>query len=84
MTDPKILMKASLAPIHFSLEGRARAGKKRDYQVKIFQKCPKTPFLACFIKIVEMMSKKKQKLSTKDEKVWKTAPPPLEKILNPP
>ena len=38
-TDPKIFLKAPLAPIYTNFEGE-RAPKKRDFFVKIFQKVP--------------------------------------------
>ena len=49
-TDPKIFLKAPLAPIYTNFEGE-RAPKKRDFFVKIFQNCPKTAFLTVFSKI---------------------------------
>ena len=42
-TDPKIFLKAPLAPIYTNFEGE-RAPKKRDFFVKIFQKLPKNGF----------------------------------------
>ena len=46
-TDPKIFLKAPLAPIYTNFEGE-RAPKKRDFFVKIFQKLPKNGFFDCF------------------------------------
>ena len=48
-TDPKIFLKAPLAPIYTNFEGE-RAPKKRDFFVKIFQKLPKNGFFDCFFK----------------------------------
>ena len=42
-TDPKIFLKAPLAPIYTNFEGE-RAPKKRYFFVKIFQKVPKNGF----------------------------------------
>ena len=48
--DPKICLKAPLAPIYTNFE-RERAPKKRDFLSKFFKKCPKTAFLTVFSKI---------------------------------
>ena len=48
-TDPKIFLKAPLAPIYAIFEGE-RAPKKRIFFVKIFQKVPKNGFFDCFFK----------------------------------
>ena len=48
-TDPKIVLKAPLAPIYTNFEGE-RAPKKRDSFVKIFQKVSKNGFLDCYFK----------------------------------
>ena len=48
-TDPKIFLKAPLAPIYTNFE-EERAPKKRDFFVKIFQKVPKNGFFDCFFK----------------------------------
>ena len=49
-TDPKIFLKAPLAPIYTNFEGE-RAPKKRYFFVKIFQKVPKNGFFFyCFFK----------------------------------
>ena len=42
-TDPKIFLKAPLAPIYTNFKGE-RAPKKTRFFVKIFQKVPKTAF----------------------------------------
>ena len=50
-TDPKIFLKAPLAPIYTNFEGGARQKKKRDFFLsKFFKKCPKTAFFDCFFK----------------------------------
>ena len=48
-TDPKIFLKAPLAPIYTNFEGE-RAPKKHIFFVKIFQKVPKNGFLTVFSK----------------------------------
>ena len=48
-TDPKIFLKAPLAPIYTNFEGE-RAPKKRYFLSKFFKKCPKTAFLTFFSK----------------------------------
>ena len=47
--DPKIFVKAPLAPISTNFEGE-RAPKKRNFFVKIFQKVPKNGFFDRFFK----------------------------------
>ena len=49
--DPRNFQKALLAPVYTNFEGE-HAPKKTAFLVKIFQKVPKTPFLACFFKIL--------------------------------
>ena len=49
-TDPKIFLKAPLAPIYTNFEGE-RAPKKRDFFSKFFKNCPKTAFVTVFSKI---------------------------------
>ena len=49
-TDPKIFLKAPLAPIYTNFEGE-RAPKKRDFVVNIFQKVSKNGFLTVFSKV---------------------------------
>ena len=46
-TDPKIFLKAPLAPIYTYFQGEG-APKKTRFFVKIFQKVPKNGFLTCF------------------------------------
>ena len=46
-TDPKIFLKAPLAPIYTNFEGE-RAPKKTRFFVKNFQKVPKNGFFDCF------------------------------------
>ena len=46
-TDPKILLKAPLAPIYTNFEGE-RAPKKTRFFVKVFQKVPKNGFFWLF------------------------------------
>ena len=49
-TNPKIFLKAPLAPVYTNFEGE-RAPKKRDFFLsKFFKKCPKTAFLTVFSK----------------------------------
>ena len=43
-TNLKIFLKAPLAPIYTNFEGGARAKKKRNFSVKVFQKVPKNAF----------------------------------------
>ena len=40
-TDPKVFLKAPLAPIYTTFEGE-RAPKKGNFLSKFFKKCPKT------------------------------------------
>ena len=47
--DPKIFLKAPLAPIYTNFEGE-RAPKKTLFFVKIFQKVPKNGFFDSFFK----------------------------------
>ena len=47
-TDPKIFLKAPLAPIYTNFEGECAQKKKRDFLSKFFEKCPKTAFLTSF------------------------------------
>ena len=49
--DPRNFQKALLAPVYTNFEGE-HAPKKTAFLVKSFQKVPKTPFLACFFKIL--------------------------------
>ena len=49
-SDPKIFLKAPLAPIYTNFKGE-RAPKKRVFSVKIFRKVPKNGFFDCFSKI---------------------------------
>ena len=44
-TDPKIFLKAPLAPIYTSFEGERAPKKTRFFLSKFFKKCPKTAFL---------------------------------------
>ena len=46
-TDPKIFLKAPLAPIYTNFEGE-RAPKKRNFFGKTFQKVPKNGFFDSF------------------------------------
>ena len=47
-TDPKIFLKAPLAPIYTNFEGERAPEKKRDFLSKFFKKCPKKGFFDCF------------------------------------
>ena len=47
-TDPKIFLKAPLAPIYTNFEGERAPEKKTRFFVKIFQKVPKKGFFDCF------------------------------------
>ena len=47
VTDPKIFLKAPLAPIYTNVDGGERP-KKRDFLVKIFQKVPENVFFCLF------------------------------------
>ena len=49
VTDPKVFLKATSAPIYTFFEGE-RAPKKRDFFVSIFQKVPKNGFFDLFFK----------------------------------
>ena len=51
LTDLKIFLKASSAPIYTNFEGGARAEKTQFFGLN-FPKVPKTPFLACLFKIL--------------------------------
>ena len=50
-TDPKIFLKAPLAPIYTNFEGERASKKTRFFLSKLFKKCPKTAFLTVFSKI---------------------------------
>ena len=63
-TDPKIFLKAPLAPIYTNFEGE-RAPKKRDFLVKIFQKVPKNAFFGLFFQIFACGAKNFAKTGTK-------------------
>ena len=43
-TDPKIFLKASLAPIYTNFEGERAPKKNAIFLSKFFKKCPKTAF----------------------------------------
>ena len=47
-TDPKIFLKAPLAPIYTNFERERAPKKKRNFFVKIFQKVPKNGFFWLF------------------------------------
>ena len=49
-TDPKIFVKAPLAPIYTNFEGERAPNKTRFFFVKIFQNVPKNGFFDCFFK----------------------------------
>ena len=51
VTDPKIFLKAPLAPIYTNIGEGARAGKKFFFS-KFLKKCLKTTFSACLFKIM--------------------------------
>ena len=72
-TDPKIFLKAPLAPLNTNIEGE-RAPKKKDLFVKIFQKVPKNGFLTCFFKNLPAAQKiwPKQGLFTALEELGKS------------
>ena len=50
-TDPKIFLKAPLAPIYTNFEGERAPKKNAIFLSKFFKKCPKTAFLTVFSKI---------------------------------
>ena len=50
-TDPKIFLKAPLAPIYTNVEGECAPKKTHFFLSKFFKKCPKTAFLTVFSKI---------------------------------
>ena len=50
-TDPKIFLKAPLAPIYTNLEGERAPKKTQFFLSKVFKKRPKTAFLTVFSKI---------------------------------
>ena len=50
-TDPKIFLKAPLAPIYTNFEGEHEPKKNAFFLSKFFKKCPKTAFLTVFSKI---------------------------------
>ena len=47
-TDPKIFLKAPLAPIYTNFEGERAPKKNTIFLSTFFKKCPKTAFLAVF------------------------------------
>ena len=49
-TDPKIFIKAPLAPIYTNFEGERAPKKNAIFFVKIFQKVPKNGIFDCFLK----------------------------------
>ena len=56
VTDPKNFLKAPLAPLFTNFEWGARA-KKTGFWSKFSKNCLKTPFLACFFKILPAKQK---------------------------
>ena len=94
-TDPKIFLKAPLAPIYTNFEGE-RAPKNAIFLSKFFKKCPKTAFLTVFQKfacgadnLAKIGAKQcfgiARKINLVDlKKRSQNPPPPLEKILDPP
>ena len=76
-TDPKIFLKAPLAPIYTNFVGE-RAPKKRDFFVNIFQKLPKNGFFDCFFKNLPAAQKILPKLGQKsalgelEKSIWST------------
>ena len=69
-TDPKIFLKAPLAPIYTNFEGE-RAPKKRDFFCQNFQKLPENGFSDCFFP-------KKKKGRQNFGKFFENPPPPRE------
>ena len=57
MMDPKMFLKAPWAPMYTNFEGGARAEKTQFFGQKFSKKCLKTPFLACFFKILPAAQK---------------------------
>ena len=47
-TDPKIFLKAPLAPIYTNFEGERAPKKKRIFLSNFFKNCPKTAFFTLF------------------------------------
>ena len=50
-TEPKIFLKAPLAPIYTNFEGERAPKKNAIFLSKFFKKCPKTAFLTVFSQI---------------------------------
>ena len=50
-TDPKVFLRAPLAPIYTNFEGERAPKKNAIFLSKFFKKCPKTAFLTVFSKI---------------------------------
>ena len=50
-TDPKIFLKAPLAPIYTNFEGERAPKKNAIFLQNFFKKCPKTVFFIVFSKI---------------------------------
>ena len=50
-TDPKIFLKAPLAPMYTNFEGERAPKKNAIFLSNFFKKCPKTDFLTVFSKI---------------------------------
>ena len=48
VTDPRIFLKAHLAPVYENFEGGSAHRKIRNFLVKIFQKLPKNAFFGLF------------------------------------
>ena len=56
-TDPKIFLKAPLAPIYTNFEGERAPKKNAIFFVKIFQKVPKNGFIDRFFKNLPVAQK---------------------------
>ena len=81
-SDPKIVLKAPLAPVYTNFEAEREPKKKVIFCPTFSKKCPKTIFLTCFIFFKYASGTKF--LVEVWKNCWKTARPSLEKILDPP
>ena len=56
-TDPRIFLKAPLAPVYTNFEGERAPKKNAIFLSTFFKKCPKTAFLTVFSKICKRRRK---------------------------
>ena len=64
-TDPKTFLNAPSPPIYTNFEWGPRAEKNAIFRSKVFKKCLKTPFLACFFLNFACCAKNLAKIGTR-------------------